>query len=56
MRIIEISIKETDNYENKEYTNEKRIIFMKEDKIKKLMKDKGLLGELLRETTTMNNG
>jgi len=51
MKIIEVSVKETINFENKEYTTEKRVIFTKEDKVKKLMKDKGLLGELLKEKT-----
>ena len=48
MKTIEIVLKEIDQDSNK-IVGEERIFFLNEHKIKKLRKDKGLLGELLRD-------
>ena len=50
-KMIEIILREVFNYENKEIVKEERIIFLRECKIEELMKDKGLLGDLLRKSS-----
>lgn len=51
MKTIEIILREVSNYESKEVIKEERIIFLRPHKLEELMKDKGLLGELLRESS-----
>ena len=50
MTNIEIVLRKIENHENKEVVKERRLIFLSQHKINELKKDKGLLGELLRET------